>query len=107
MADIDPITREALRRASQIQGRTNRSNPPPERPHNPSEEHRGQRHNDRHHHEPPEPEKPRPPETSNQNSGLDALFKDKETSVILILIILLMGEKGSEHLLLALIYLLI
>ena len=100
MADIDPITREALKRAAQLQGHHGRSNPPPK----PQNEHR------EHHHKPPEPpeEHPQSPPIEPQNSfGLEALFKDKETSVILILIILLMGEKGCEHLLLALIYLLI
>ena len=104
MADIDPITREALRRASHMQGRPNRSNnaAPPE--------------NDRfeERRRPPKPPEPRPepkpeprPEPSFAAGGLEALFKDKETSVILILIILLMGEKNCEHLLLALIYLLL
>ena len=97
MADIDPITREALKRAAQMQGRPNRSNSVPEPP--------KERHE--HHHKPPSPPPERPPEPPNLNGGLDALFKDKETSVILILIILRMGEKGCEHLLLALIYLLI
>ncbi|MCR5652175.1 MAG: hypothetical protein K6F88_00070 [Ruminococcus sp.] len=100
MADIDPITREALRRATQMQGRSVRS-PAPE----PPKEHGA------HHHKPPEHHVERPPEPPPKpqgiNGGLEALFKDKETSVILILIILLMGEKGCEHLLLALIYLLI
>ena len=65
----------------------------------------------------PKPPEPKPkhepkPEPKNEpvqtlfGNGLDALFRDKETGVILILIILLMGEKGSESLLLALIYLL-
>ena len=99
MSDIDPITREALRRASQMQNRTNRSSSPPEsEPRTKSE---------RHHSHPNPPEPPPPPKPPGTFGGLDALFKDKETSVILILIILLMGEKGSEHLLLALIYLLI
>ncbi|MBQ7504432.1 MAG: hypothetical protein IJT79_03855 [Ruminococcus sp.] len=95
MADIDPITREALRRAAHMQGKQNNTPPkPPETPH-PKE-----------HHRPPKPPEPKP-EPPKNNFGLDALFKDKETSVILILIILLMGEKDCEHLLLALIYLLL
>ena len=95
MADIDPITREALRRAAHMRGRPSQSNP--ERPHenNTPEEHR-----------PPKPPEPKP-EPPNYNGGLEALFRDKETSVILILIIMLMGEKNCEHLLLALIYLLL
>lgn len=96
MAEIDSITREALRRASQMQGKAPRNNPPSELSKPPDE------HSERHHHPPEPPEKP-----PNPDFGLEALFKDKETSVILILIILLMGEKGCEHLLLALIYLLI
>ena len=102
MAEIDPITRDALRRATQVQGRANRNNPQrePERHHNqrppkPSEE------------RPPEPQPSHRPKPPSQQNGLEALFKDKETSVILILIVLLMGEKNCEHLLLALIYLLI
>ena len=98
MADIDPITREALRRAAQMQGRPNQGAAPPEA----QKEHR------EHNHKPPKPHdelppesEPRPPDTC---IGLDALFKDKETSVILILIMMLMD---CEHLLLALIYLLI
>ncbi len=101
MADIDPITREALRRAAQMQGRPKQGAAPPEA----QKEHR------EHNHKPPKPHEERPPESvprpPDTGFGLDALFKDKETSVILILIILLMGEKDCEHLLLALIYLLI
>ncbi len=44
----------------------------------------------------------------NPNDGvLNALFKDKEQSLILLLIVLLMEEKSNPSLLLALIYLLI
>ena len=92
MADIDPITREALRRASYMQSRNAQTAEPPK---------------------PPKPERKPEPEPKREaaptlfGNGLDVLFRDKETGVILILIILLMGEKGSENLLLALIYLLI
>ena len=95
MADIDPITREALRRAAHMQGR------PTQAPPKPSENNRPEKHP-----RPPKPPAPKP-EPPKNNFGLEALFKDKETSVILILIILLMGEKDCEHLLLALIYLLL
>lgn len=98
MPEIDSITQEALKRASYMQSRnihnTHEAKPPEPKPPEPK---------------PPEPEsssKPSPKPALFGN-GLDALFKDKETGVILILIILLMGEKGSENLLLALIYLLI
>ena len=90
MADIDPITREALKRASHMRSRPQKQ---------PTEQAAPAA---------PEPAaKPSPkPRDAVISGGLDALFKDKETSVILMLIILLMGEKGSESLLLALIYLL-
>lgn len=97
MADIDPITREALRRATQMQGRARSTPRQPE----PSEAQKEEPL------KPPEAPEAPPIKSAFKQSGLEALFKDKETSVILILIILLMGEKGCEHLLLALIYLLI
>ncbi len=97
MADIDPITREALRRATQMQGRARNTPRQPE----PSEAQKEEQH------KPPEAPKAPRAKPAVQQSGLEALFKDKETSVILILIVLLMGEKGCEHLLLALIYLLL
>lgn len=96
MAEIDPITQEALRRAAHMQGRPNHQPPRPPENHPPEE-----------HPRPPKPPEPKPDLPCNNNFGLEALFKDKETSVILILIILLMGEKDCEHLLLALIYLLL
>ena len=81
MPEIDPITREALKRASHMRSNQPRCSSPPK----------------------PEPSEPKP---KSSLFGLDALFKDKETSVILLLVVLLMGEKGSEGLLLSLIYLL-
>lgn len=47
-------------------------------------------------------------ETSTENTGslLDIMFKNKEQSLILLLIVLLMDEKADSTLLLALIYLL-
>ena len=113
MADIDPITREALKRAAQMQGHPKRNNAPPQPPNERRERHHKapepppEPPREHSHERPHEPPHERPPEAPNLNFGLEALFKDKETSVILILIILLMGEKGCEHLLLALIYLLI
>ena len=96
MAEIDPITQEALRRAAHMQNRPNHKPPKPPENHRPEE-----------HPPPSEPSEPKPKPPEKNNFGLEALFKDKETSVILILIILLMGEKDCEHLLLALIYLLL
>lgn len=96
MAEIDPITREALRRAAHMQSRANQNPPKPPENHRPEE-----------HRPPPKPPEPEPEPPCGNSFGLEALFKDKETSVILILIILLMGEKDCEHLLLALIYLLL
>lgn len=44
---------------------------------------------------------------AQSNSFMDALFKDKDQSIILLLIVLLMEENSNPTLLLALIYLLI
>ena len=87
MPEIDPITGEALKRASHMRSNQPRSSSPPKPEESPK----------------PEPSEPKP---KSSLFGLDALFKDKETSVILLLVVLLMGEKGSEGLLLSLIYLL-
>lgn len=104
MPDIDPITREAFRRASRMQSGSSAANrsgakSTPDRT-------------------PPtanQPETPRidqdlPKEGDAKTSvgnGFGVLFKDKEQSLILLLIILLMGEDNDPSLLLALMYLLI
>ncbi len=98
MPDIDPITREALRRASQMHTHSQRthrppkeeSRPEPEKPH-------------KHEHKPPKPQPSEPP----KGDPIKAFFKDKEESIILLLVLLLMDEKADPSLLLALMYLLI
>jgi hypothetical protein len=88
LAEIDDITKEALRRANQMHFR---SQNPAKKP-------------------PAQPEK-REPEVKSQNrtSGniLSNLFGNNDNSIILILLILLMGEDTDPSLLLALIYLLL
>ena len=89
MPDIDPITRDALRRASQMQSHT-RTQTKREKPI-------------------PEPSKPTKPDESSPKpleSGLNALFKDNDRTLILLLIILLMDSEDNGVLLLALFYLL-
>ena len=130
MPDIDPITREALRRAAHMHNYAPK-NPGrrPEPEHTPPPEPQPTEHE---HFTPPMPEQ-KPPETDYRQSGhkhspsesghsetstgdrshsplngvLKSLFNDKEQSIILLLIILLMGEDSSPSLLLALLYLLI
>ena len=85
MADMDAITREALKRASQLHSRTTKQKPAPE---------------------------PKPAQKENQASRqepgfLGSLFKDKDRSIILMLLVLLMGEDVEPSLLLALIYILL
>lgn len=100
MPDIDPITREALRRASHMQRHT----PPP----HPHEEH--ERPPERPHEKPPEPPS-KPPEAHKPEGifggALDFLFRDKENAIILMMLVLLMDENTDPTLLLALVYLLI
>lgn len=86
---MDAITREALKRASQLHSRTTKQKPAPE----------------------PKPE-PNPAQKENQASRqepglLGSLFKDKDRSIILMLLVLLMGEDVEPSLLLALIYILL
>ena len=102
MAEIDPITQDALKRAAQLKSRGSRQSrktPPRPRQEKPPESPEPS--------EPPrsEPEKPhhKPPSLS----GLNVLFRDKEQGIILLLIILLMDENCEPSLLLALMYLLI
>ena len=94
MADIDPITREALKRASQLKSPRRQPRPQSSEPA-----------------EPPKPDiKPAPappPETQvPENTGLlGSLFRDKEQTIIMALILILLEEKADPALLLALIYL--
>lgn len=56
----------------------------------------------------PTPQLQKPHTAPAQSNGfMDALFKDKDQSIILLLIVLLMEENSNPTLLLALIYLLI
>ncbi len=105
MPDIDPFAREALRRAAQMNRRTKAPEAPkpeplkeavPEEPHKTRE---SQSHQPTTH--PPEPEH------TSADGVLGALFKDKDSSIILLLIVLLMGEDSNPSLLLALMFLLI
>ncbi len=94
MAEIDPITQEALRRAAQMRSRP-----------------KAQRRS-----EPPAPENPvrgdnegakKAPPSINRSDPIKAFFRDKEESIILLLVMLLMDENADPSLLLALMYLLI
>jgi hypothetical protein len=86
MPEIDPITRDALRRASQMRGNT-RARVETEREKRP-------------------PEKPAPPAEKPSVGGLGALMGDNEKTLILLLIILLMDSEENMSVLLALLYLL-
>lgn len=117
MPDIDPITREALKRASQMHSRTQRNSQPPPKPQrkSPMQQHASE--------ETPNPptkskiesppivEPKSNPEHPTEDLGLSdplkALFKGKDESIILILILLLMDENADSSLLLALMYLLL
>ena len=109
MATIDPMQQEAMRRVQAMQSRVmpqrqraNKSSLP--------------ENNEVKHQEPlqkqQEPEMPPIKELFDQSqnstkSSLDALFKDKEQNLILMLILLLAGDGADPTLLLALMYLLI
>ncbi len=56
--------------------------------------------------EPTVPHKPKPPAEPPKPNMLEALLKDKETSLILTLLLLLMDEKNDPSLLFALMYML-
>lgn len=91
MADMDAITREALRRASQLHSRSQQKQ---ETPQAPEKKERRTQNND---------SKPK----QSDNGLLGNLFKDKDRSIILMLLVLLMGEDVEPSLLLALIYILL
>ncbi len=100
MAEIDPITREALKRASQMYSRPKAPSRhhPNEKSEPPVQERKHEKNDDT-----PKPE----PKNVTQGDPVKAFFRDKEESVILLLIMLLMDEKTDPSLLLALMYLLI
>lgn len=95
MANIDPMIEEALRRTNQMQGSGN---------------FKSQRRNP----QAIEPEKntdknvlPQQPPKVKEEGALDFLLKDKEQSLIMLLVVLLMSEDSDPTLLLTLMYLLI
>ena len=60
------------------------------------------------HHEPPHPKPPVMPDPPKKNNGLlDMLMQDKEQSLIMLLLVLMMKDGADMNLLLALMYLLI
>lgn len=104
--DLNQMREEAARRAREMQSRArippqrNRTSPqqPAEAPPAPRPQQAPQAQ------EPPvpQPEEQGKPETS----ALEALFQDRERTVILALLILLSGEEGNHELLFALMFLL-
>lgn len=104
MAEIDPITQEALRRASRMY---NRGKPQGvSRPHSEPKPLKKEPEPDKK----PAHEKPRVHnnhEHKEESDPIKAFFKDKEESIILLLVMLLMDENADPSLLLALMYLLI
>ena len=101
--DMFSLQQEALRRAREMHSRA--APPPP--PHPQQQRTQNQRR------EPPPPpreEKKEPPKPNHEEKPpdlLDVLFKDKDRTIILALLILLSGENGDNTLLYALMYLLL
>lgn len=98
--DFNRLQADAVRRAREMQSRARI----PQRPVRPPESHEPAPTA-----QPPKPEAPSPPTESAQpnDSGLlESLFKDKERTIILALLILLSGEEGNHELLFALMFLL-
>ncbi len=101
--EMRKMQEEAVRRAEEMQSRARAVQQPhhqPEPP--PREEHFGE--------EPIQVQKPpeKHPDKPNETGGLfETLMKDKERTLILALILLLMDEKSDNSLILALLYLLI
>ncbi len=93
MPDIDPITREALRRASQMHSHRNSRTKSEETVKSKKE--------------PPKDKTPPKPKPPPESDPIKAFFKDKEESIILLLVLLLMDEKADPTLLPALMYLLL
>ncbi|MGN0537645.1 MAG: hypothetical protein ACI4M3_06680 [Acutalibacteraceae bacterium] len=112
-SDMSRMQQEAARRVNEMHNRTTRPVPPPSKTAPPSKPPPKN--------EPPPPQPKPPPMPSNPcppvppfptsaehgNDILDVFMHDKERSLILLMIILLMGEDCDHSLLLALLYLLI
>ena len=88
---MDPIIKEAMKRTSQMQGNIKNNQTAKPFP------------------KVTESEKPQITEQNilKQDNGMELLFKDKEQSLIMLLLILLMNEDSDPSLMLALLYLLI
>lgn len=105
MAEMDPIIRDALKRSSQMgyipkqqqrQPQTKKQEKKPESQAVKKEA------------PPPEPKNIQSEiKLNSKETGLEALLKNKEQSLILLLAVLLMNENSSPELILALMYLLI
>ena len=103
MAEMDPIIRDALKRSSQMQGYI------PKPQHQPQTKRAAEKQN----HDLPKKETtgnecvPEIKGEKRKETGLEALLKNKEQSLILLLAVLLLNEDSSPELVLALMYLLI
>lgn len=100
MSEMDPIVREALKRSSRMQGVI---------PQKPSQHNEVQKNNDKKEtkqevfHE----KEDNCENQSKKENTLDLLLKDKDRSLIFLLIVLLMNENSDPALLMTLMYLLI
>ncbi len=106
MATIDPMQQEAMRRVQAMQSRVpqrQRNEPKEQKPPVPKEIPKQQEVNP----EPPPVNEHKANSENSLQSSLNVLFKDKEQSLILMLILLLAGDGADPTILLALMYLLI
>ena len=93
--DLGRMQEEAVRRAKEMQSRARIPHPAgPGRPEPPPAE------------PPPEPQEPPAPPAAPA-TALDALFQDKERTLLLALLVLLSSEDASHDLLFALLFLLL
>lgn len=93
--DLGRMQEEAVRRAKEMQSRARVPHPAgPRRPEPPPAE------------PPPEPQEP-PAPPAVPAAALDALFQDKERTLLLALLVLLSSEDASHDLLFALLFLLL
>lgn len=93
--DLGRMQEEAVRRAREMQSRARIPHPAgPRRPEPPPAE------------PPPEPQEPLAP-PAVPAAALDALFQDKERTLLLALLVLLSSEDASHDLLFALLFLLL
>lgn len=93
--DLGRMQEEAVRRAKEMQSRARIPHPAgPRRPEPPPAE------------PPPEPQEP-PAPPAVPAAALDALFQDKERTLLLALLVLLSNEDASHDLLFALLFLLL